>query len=70
MNIMKKRKQEGDLMVNIARTLFGFDKKPEPVEEKPEPVEEKPDPRLRKTSKFVRPVKSKPEPEEVEPDAE
>ena len=60
-------------MVNIARTLFGLDKKPEPVEEKPEPEPEpkrKPDHRLSKTSKFVRPVKSKPEPEEVEPDAE
>ena len=60
-------------LVNIARTLFGFDKKPEPVEEKPKPEPEpkrKPDPRLRRTSKFVRPVKSKPEPEEVEPDAE
>ena len=60
-------------MVNIARTIFGLDKKPEPVEEKPETEPEpkrKPDRRLRKTSKFVRPVKRKPEPEEVEPDAE
>lgn len=42
-------------LVNIARTLFGFDKKPEPVEE----PEEKPksDPRLEKKSKFVRPKK-------------
>ena len=37
-------------MVNIARTLFGLDKKPEPVEEKP-------DSRLERTSKFVRPVR-------------
>ena len=37
-------------MVNIARTLIGLDKKPEPVEEKP-------DPRLERTSKFVRPVR-------------
>ena len=47
----------GKEMVNIARTLFGLDKKPEPVEQKPEPVEQKPDPRLQKTSKFVRPVR-------------
>jgi len=40
----------GDSMVNIARTIFGLDKKPEVVEEKP-------DPRLERTSKFVRPVK-------------
>ena len=40
----------GKEMVNIARTLFGLEKKPEPVEEKP-------DPRLERTSKFVRPVR-------------
>tara|TARA_R110002020_G_scaffold473063_1_gene701818 strand:+ start:5238 stop:5408 length:171 start_codon:yes stop_codon:yes gene_type:complete len=54
-------------MVNIARTLFGFDKKPEPVEEKS-------DPRLEKKSKFVRPKKKEKkvseryEPKEVEGD--
>tara|TARA_R100001230_G_C5659405_1_gene164143 strand:+ start:944 stop:1135 length:192 start_codon:yes stop_codon:yes gene_type:complete len=53
-------------MVNIARTLFGLDKKPEPIEEKPEPIEEKPDPRLERTSKFVRPVKLSEKSEEEE----
>ena len=37
-------------MVNIARALFGLDKKPEPVKRKH-------DPRLERTSKFVRPVR-------------
>jgi len=46
-------------MVNIARALFGLDKKPEPVEEPEEKTQEKfkSDPRLEKKSKFVRPKK-------------